>query len=32
MEHGVTFANSDQDAFNLNPPVAGKIIASMLSN
>jgi hypothetical protein len=25
MEHGVTFANSDQDAFNLNPPVAGVI-------
>lgn len=25
MEHGVTFANSDQDAFNLNAPVAGVI-------
>lgn len=25
MEHGVTFANSDEDAFNLNPPVAGVI-------
>lgn len=23
MEHGVTFASSDEDAFNLNPPVAG---------
>jgi hypothetical protein len=33
MEHGVTFANSDQDAFNLNPPIAGSIMyASMLSN
>lgn len=25
MEHGVTFASSDDDAFNLNPPVAGQI-------
>jgi hypothetical protein len=25
MEHGVTFASSDDDAFNLNPPVAGTI-------
>jgi hypothetical protein len=25
MEHGVTFAGSDEDAFNLNPPVAGQI-------
>lgn len=25
MEHGVTFASSDEDAFNLNPPVAGSI-------
>ncbi len=25
MEHGVTFASSDDDAFNLNPPVAGAI-------
>jgi len=25
MEHGVTFASSDDDAFNLNPPVAGVI-------
>ena len=25
LEHGVTFANSDEDAFNLNAPVAGKI-------
>lgn len=25
MEHGVTFAGSDEDAFNLNPPVAGVI-------
>lgn len=25
MEHGVTFASSDEDAFNLNPPVAGFI-------
>jgi hypothetical protein len=25
MEHGVTFASSDDDAFNLNPPVAGSI-------
>lgn len=25
MEHGVTFASSDEDAFNLNPPVAGII-------
>lgn len=25
MEHGVTFAASDDDAFNLNPPVAGQI-------
>lgn len=24
-EHGVTFASSDDDAFNLNPPVAGVI-------
>ena len=24
-EHGVTFASSDEDAFNLNPPVAGVI-------
>ena len=24
-EHGVTFASSDEDAFNLNPPVAGII-------
>lgn len=23
LEHGVTFASSDEDAFNLNPPVAG---------
>lgn len=25
LEHGVTFANSDEDAFNLNAPVAGQI-------
>lgn len=25
LEHGVTFASSDDDAFNLNPPVAGQI-------
>ena len=25
MEHGVTFASSDEDAFNLNPPVAGVV-------
>lgn len=25
MEHGVTFAGSDDDAFNLNPPVAGQV-------
>lgn len=25
MEHGVTFASSDEDAFNLNPAVAGVI-------
>ena len=25
LEHGVTFASSDQDAFNLNAPVAGQI-------
>jgi len=25
MEHGVTFASSDDDAFNLQPPVAGSI-------
>jgi hypothetical protein len=25
MEHGVTFASSDDDAFNLQPPVAGVI-------
>jgi len=25
LEHGVTFASSDEDAFNLNPPVAGVI-------
>lgn len=25
MEHGVTFASSDDDAFNLNPAVAGQI-------
>lgn len=25
MEHGVTFAGSDEDAFNLNPPVAGQV-------
>ena len=25
MEHGITFAASDDDAFNLNPPVAGQI-------
>lgn len=25
QEHGVTFASSDEDAFNLNPPVAGVI-------
>lgn len=25
MEHGVTFASSDEDAFNLNAPVAGVI-------
>jgi len=25
MEHGVTFASSDDDAFNLNAPVAGVI-------
>jgi len=25
MEHGVTFASSDDDAFNLNPPIAGVI-------
>lgn len=25
VEHGVTFASSDEDAFNLNPPVAGQI-------
>ena len=24
-EHGVTFASSDEDAFNLNPPVAGVV-------
>lgn len=24
-EHGVTFASSDDDAFNLNPPIAGTI-------
>jgi hypothetical protein len=23
LEHGVTFAGSDEDAFNLNPPIAG---------
>jgi hypothetical protein len=23
LEHGVTFASSDEDAFNLNAPVAG---------
>lgn len=25
LEHGITFASSDEDAFNLNPPVAGVI-------
>lgn len=25
MEHGITFASSDDDAFNLQPPVAGTI-------
>ncbi len=25
LEHGVTFASSDDDAFNLNSPVAGQI-------
>jgi hypothetical protein len=25
MEHGVTFASSDEDAFNLNPPIAGSV-------
>ena len=25
LEHGVTFASSDEDAFNLNPPVSGQI-------
>src|ERR1044072_1871214 len=25
LEHGVTFASSDEDAFNLNPPVAGVV-------
>lgn len=25
MEHGITFASSDEDAFNLNPPVAGQV-------
>jgi len=25
MEHGVTFAGSDEDAFNLLPPIAGQI-------
>jgi hypothetical protein len=25
LEHGVTFASSDEDAFNLNPPVAGQM-------
>ncbi len=25
MEHGVTFASSEDDAFNLNPPLAGAI-------
>lgn len=25
MEHGVTFAASDQDAFNLNAPIAGSV-------
>lgn len=25
MEHGVTFASSDDDAFNLNAPIAGQI-------
>lgn len=25
MEHGITFATSDEDAFNLNPPVAGQV-------
>ena len=25
LEHGVTFASSDEDAFNLNAPVAGQI-------
>lgn len=25
LEHGVTFASSDEDAFNLNPPVAGQV-------
>lgn len=25
LEHGITFASSDEDAFNLNPPIAGSI-------
>ena len=25
LEHGVTFASSDDDAFNLNAPIAGVI-------
>jgi hypothetical protein len=25
LEHGVTFASSDEDAFNLNAPIAGVI-------
>jgi hypothetical protein len=25
LEHGVTFASSDDDAFNLNAPVAGQL-------
>jgi hypothetical protein len=25
LEHGVTFASSEEDAFNLNPPIAGQI-------
>lgn len=25
MEHGMTFASSDEDAFNLNPPVSGVV-------
>lgn len=25
LEHGITFASSEEDAFNLNPPVAGSI-------